>query len=572
VRAPGPAQCVPFPVQRLPSARVIWLNDRWFASCGFDIADPTTRAEIVDWLLARFGVISCSPEECEGILTAEMYGTSSGSVHGGAGRAGGCEGFHAKGVGRTPLTGSNTDFHHAHGSLWLYEAVREIVASEVVATELPHGSVPIIALFDTDQDVDVAGATELARRAIIVRPDHVRPGSFERSLYFGSAGTLGSDQVRDAERVRSVVQDAVAGRGRFAGEVFSLDQMIGRIATQLGAGRALRLWQGQFSSANMSIDGAWTDFGAFCALPDWRRAERPLGERFGEEETAFRRTAESIAYFIARTTGQTPRADLSPSRVRAAVKAAFEARIVEELMLDSSAASGPSPVLELVRAYFEHQQRQAVACEDGVPRGWMSSAVDPDSATASADERERQFHREFVAQYIGTGVSAEARRITARRFWRARPGLYQGAADRCFKGYSNPSGYGFTYEPEGIRRFIATRISENRRAWPDRRRGTVVLRQWQNGAESLLQTKDAGGDVGWELVGVERAGIIRFGGASLSLRSLDPWQSDAPTGALHRFQLPADAVAVRGRAVSILGRDAHLAQPMLHWSDPGIAP
>lgn len=540
-RVPSTAQVVAFPVRRIRSARVIWLNDRWFAEQGIDIACRRVRAEIYRDLEHHFGVISCERQHADALLNAEMYGVTAGSIHGGGGRSGGRQGLHAKGVGRTPLAARNTDFHHSHGSLWLYEAVREIIASEVVAAELPHGSVPIIALLDTMHDVDVAGSSEIARRALIVRPDFVRPGSFERSIFFGSAGHSGSDQVRDAARVQSVVKEAAAGTGRFAVAPFSFADMTAKIIDQLGAGRALRLWQGQFSSANLSTDGAWNDFGAFCALPDWRRSERVLGECFGNEQRNVAAALHSIAQSIAKYGGCLDAPAPDAVTIEAGIDRSFRATVARELDLSTLPTEQAGLIAEMITAYFRSQQRLRVANEDGVRRSWLGDITDG-GAEATGDRLTARFIEYYLA-----GRPPRERHLheaTARRFFRPRTALYQGAADRQFKKRVNATGTRFDYRPVDIVQYIEDRVGESRRAWRDLGAGTIVRRQWQCGSGSIREVWDAEHGGRWVLQGVRQERDLRVGRDKvIAEATLRRGKQIREVGLLQTFAIDADDVS-----------------------------
>lgn len=562
---PDPRLAVPFRVRRIPSARVLWRNERWFAGEGFEMNDARARRELDAWLVDRFGVLAepDGPDE----LWADLYGTTNGSIHGGSGRAGSVDGFNAKGIGRTPLAARNTDFHHSHGSLWLYEAVREIVAAEVVATELPHGAVPIVALLDTDHDVDVPGSTELARRAIIVRPDFLRPATFERSIYFGEAGTPDSEQVRDARRVAAAVGDAAIGIRRFEPVGLSLAGMFRNIGEQLGAGRAARLWQGQFSSANISVDGAWTDFGAFCSMPDWRRTERDLGERFGDEERLIAETIRSVHFswgkYAQLTDWQGLAADCV-SRLPEDVSRTFRQTLRSELSLDMLVGeAGSREVLDVLGAYYAHQQKQRSRYEHGDfgAREWIGRSLRLMDHCCD----DMHHYTAFRSSYLNHGSSTAFKLATARRVFEPRQLLYQAAADRTFKCLSNPTNYHFNYTPAFIERYIRNAVARSRRFFPavvD----AVILCQLVDGPTTLVLLVDHDGSAPpyWQLTAPLGMGGVQLGEATVSLEALGDPTAIGP-GLFRTWQLPiGDVIAFQG-GVWLKGLPCRTSSDVIDW-------
>jgi len=562
---PDPRLAIPFRVRRIPSARVLWRNDRWFAEKGLDTSNADIRRELDAWLVEGFGVLAETdgPDE----LWADLYGTTNGSIHGGSGRAGSIAGFNAKGIGRTPLVARNTDFHHSHGSLWLYEAVREIIAAEVVATELPHGAVPIVALLDTDHDIDVRGSKELARRAIIVRPDFVRPAIFERSIYFGEGGTPDSEQVRDARRVAAAVRDAVAGVCRFEPDGLSLSGMFHNIGEQLGAGRAARLWQGQFSSANIAVDGAWTDFGAFCSLPDWRRTERDLGERFGDEERLIIETIRSV-HFSWSKYGQL--ADWQKLAAACAVhlpedvNRSFRRTLQKELGLNMFVdPAGDGEVLDVLCAYYAQQQAQQSRYEQGDfgTREWISRSLGP-VGSGCADMR---LHSAFCRSYFDRKSLASLRLATARRVFEPRPLLYQAAADQNFKRLSNPTGYNFDYTPAQVDQYIRSTVGQSRRFFPNVV-DAMVLCQLVDGPITLLllTSHDISEPIYWQLTAPIGIDGVQVGDATLPLNALGRPTADG-AGLFQTWRLTiGEVIAFRG-GVWLKGVRCHTSNNVIDW-------
>src|SRR5206468_820219 len=104
---------------------------------------------------------------------ADRYGATSGSAHGGSGRVGTNGPFNVKGLGRTPLASTMSDWQHSHGCLWLEEAVREAIYSEVADAEFPHGAVPVVAIIGTGIRHELEDGA-VGERALLVRPSFLR--------------------------------------------------------------------------------------------------------------------------------------------------------------------------------------------------------------------------------------------------------------------------------------------------------------------------------------------------------------------------------------------------------------
>jgi len=278
---------VAFTVRPFRHARIAWLNHRWFASMGVDLTISMVRERVEQWLLDRFAVGVPSDDdpgdlyvEHEKELFADRYGAPTGCAPGGSGRVGTFGNFCAKGIGRTPLVSRQSDWYHSHGCMWLEEAVREAILSEVATQAFPHRAVPTIALIDLGARLRWHDGSSGARRAIIVRPAFLRLASLMRSIYFGSSGHFDSDQAADARRVRDLWQklwpDSSAAN--------ALAETFITVGQQYGHGHALRLWPGPFFASNITLDGRLVDFGSFRALPNWMRARGDFrSHEFGNE-------------------------------------------------------------------------------------------------------------------------------------------------------------------------------------------------------------------------------------------------------------------------------------------------
>jgi len=288
-----------FVVHRLKSPKLIWINHDFFLRNGINTLDRDEYDVVSSWLLDEFCYSSTEPavsgNGAEKIVFADRYGATKGTAVGGSGRCGVFGLYNAKGIGPTPLVGRNIDRAHSHGRLSLKEAVKEVINSRLADEELPFGAVPVIAVIATGETFDFGQGEEPC--AIVVRKNFIRPAHFERSIYFGTSGFPGSDQYLDADRVRSLV------RSDFLKDTAAIRDIFCRLGEQMGAARAVRLWQGQFITSNQSIDGAMVDFGAFRAVANWRKAYGLPGQEFGSEENAAKAAIESIVFYYNKYSG-----------------------------------------------------------------------------------------------------------------------------------------------------------------------------------------------------------------------------------------------------------------------------
>ena len=348
---------VEFPVRPIETARLAWLNHRWFLEHGVNTLDSGIRAELVDELLDLYAVES-QPKSTTGtrLFEADLYGGTGGADHGGSGRCGMFGGYNAKGIGKTPLVSESVDMEHKTGKLSLAEALREAIISELCHSELPYGAIPILAIIDTGFTYRAAPGEAEERCAIVVRPNFIRPAHFERSIFFGDSGTPASHQYGDARRVAEATQTLARSTSLYpdVGEIFS------RFARQLGAARAYRLWQGRFLTSNLSIDGAYVDFGAFRSVPSWRKRIGLAGEAFGSEIKQLRAGFISVLYYYAKySNGDDLHFEVAPffRQLPAFEKRGFLDACLHGLGIDTE-LSGNQPRLEgLIAAYYDQEQR-----------------------------------------------------------------------------------------------------------------------------------------------------------------------------------------------------------------------
>ncbi|WOB28680.1 protein adenylyltransferase SelO family protein [Xanthomonas dyei] len=467
------AMLVPFPVGRLPDASLLWLNERWFHDLGMAIHEEPTRARVSASLLERFAVTSL-PTHCVAgsfggqTLGADRYGGSGGAIHGGSGRCGSDGTLIAKGTGPTPLVSEAHDWSHSHGCLYLYDAIREAVASEILNAELPHGVVPIVAIIDAGFSLARTDADEPERCAILIRPAFLRLAHFERSLYFGTSGSSGSDQFQDSLRVRDAVhfaeEQAQHDAGHSNGLGFDLSQLYLRLAEQIAASRAHRLWTGRPTSDNITSNAQFLDFGGFRAVPSWKYGTDGHGHFFGNEMRDVRHSLPSLAYFFkkySRFDKAISDIDQLLTQIEQHMEAAFLNHCAEACALPESSPE-TAHFKDLLARYYREQQRIDYAFDQPTKHterhDWLFDHIRGKATSES------QIGEEITA-LLRALPSTVLHLCAANRWLRPRPRLsYRVSKHRAIKLVRSiladqSSG------PERLSAFIATEVAVSRRIW-----------------------------------------------------------------------------------------------------------
>ncbi|MEW5837003.1 MAG: hypothetical protein AB1832_18225 [Pseudomonadota bacterium] len=284
-------QHVPVTLGALPGARVVWLNPRilrddpaWHR-CG---ADEQAYARHLLQCCA-FAIRESQGEPTHAVGHADRYGGPGLGHNGGSGRAAVLNGYHVKGLGRTPLVSADTEPGHASGGAYLEECVRETVLAEIVAAEFPHGAVPTLAIIDTGltQTWQTDAGPKTERRCLLVRPNFLRPAHFERAVDYRSGDPR--EGLKDTQRVRAMLREAA--------RLWSVPALVAdyrrfwvRWAEQLAYGFVHRLPHCGHSLSNVCLGGQLLDFGAMAAMPSWARIDTmPRGEPTGMELEAVMR-------------------------------------------------------------------------------------------------------------------------------------------------------------------------------------------------------------------------------------------------------------------------------------------
>lgn len=300
---------VPFEMQRITGARVLWLNKLWLQEKGVDVASKDVIDCIESWVIESFAfaIANSTNVSCEGesrVFFADRYGsTYERSPHGGSGRVATVDCFQIKGVGRTPLAGAGASLGHSHGCLSMSEAVREAILSEIARVEFPYGATPVIALIDTGLRYSSPDTSETyeqdATRVLLVRPAIFRLAHLQRAPSFnvGQPSYLG-DQVADAERTRRVIHLWLLGE---LPEIPPIEQIFCRAAEQAAYGFVHGFFNGGYFSSNIGTSGALLDFGNAHVFNSWscyRVVPRAPG--FGEELRSLYSIIDSISFHAMR--------------------------------------------------------------------------------------------------------------------------------------------------------------------------------------------------------------------------------------------------------------------------------
>jgi len=248
--------------------------------------------------------------------------------------------------------------------------------------------------------------------------------------------------------------------------------MLLRIAQQIGSARAMRLWQGLLVTSNLSIDGAFVDFGAFRALPDWRKCRGANGECFGDEEKFFGKIVDSLLFYFKK---YAPEGYDAPK----AVQLLFDMqRRTHSAFLDSaeaglgvSAETSPqtaTKLRQLLYDYYACQQREGSTIEKaGRPQPWLYNAfrlpssdhAEPD--TPIAHEIRSLFDKS--SQPEEGALSA----ITARRWLKPRPYLYYSVAHKHASDYIDHILTEDMSARPDISKYISGQVLKSRRFWPN---------------------------------------------------------------------------------------------------------
>lgn len=449
---------VPVHTSKVPDAEVIWINKQYFLDQNLDIFSEQVLDKIKNYLLDSFAV---EAREGDGkpahILYADRYGSSTGTFHGGSGRSASLGVFNAKGIGRTPLTSPHVDKVHCDGCLSIVEAIREAICSEIASEELPHSAIPVLAIIDLKKNHNFHNG--VYTKAVIIRQNFIRPAHYERSVYFGSSGSPTSDQYRDALRVKSIVSNKVV-----SSQVENVPQMFSRFCEQIGTARALRLWQGQFTSSNISVDGKIVDFGSFRGVAHWRKSYGGVGEIFGEESDALIDAAKSIAFYLKKY-GSDPTYEFNFTKddIDKCIHDAF----LKSCMVGLSKSASEIDKIQLMEAieiYFKEQQTWYVKVDHrpDLKLSWIYKILTSNLDTNRLDGYSASALR--IRQILLKNL--ESSYCTAKFWLKPRIGIFYNISIKKishFLKFRDRSNLNFNNE---LDKFITRQVLQNRRYFP----------------------------------------------------------------------------------------------------------
>jgi protein adenylyltransferase SelO-like protein len=295
---------VKLPLSRLEGARVLWINPR------AQTEDPSYRAlgdragyerHLLETCAFTIAGAGAGTSDTFGI--ADCYGGAGIGTNGGSGRAVYVNGYHVKGVGRTPLVGLDNDASHSSGGAYLEECVRESIFAEIVNLEFPHGSVPTLAIIDTGREViwETEHGPKRERMCLLVRPMFLRPAHIERAVRYKSGNEYGG--AADAARVRATALAIERQVGGAAAMDDLLSTCLERWAQQIAYSYVSRLSHGGVTSSNVAIDGRLVDFGAMTAVPTFGRywvssAVHPTGLQHKDILSTVTGISSSMAFIL----------------------------------------------------------------------------------------------------------------------------------------------------------------------------------------------------------------------------------------------------------------------------------
>ena len=249
----------------------------------------------------------------EATFLGERYGGSGLGHNGGGVRCGLSGAIQIKGIGKNSLAGNGTDFFHSYGGASLNEGIVEALWGEILNFTLPYGAVRIYGLLTTGTRVPLLnpkeGCDPTTARALILRQPTLRLAHYMRAIHFRPGEQL-SPTASDTQRTRA----AVLGIGQAFASVYGnapadnldpaylnqcLNEMFGRIASQIAAARARRIMHGSLIASNLSLNGAFLDFGTTSALPDYGRIYISPGvPDFMEEEMLVKDALQDFSFYL----------------------------------------------------------------------------------------------------------------------------------------------------------------------------------------------------------------------------------------------------------------------------------
>lgn len=552
-----------FSLRKFRSAEVCWINERWFLDIGVD-AIGSDRDLVRQWLLDEFayGVPRPSwdhePDEfylkTTRTMQADRYGGPGGTPHhGGSGRCAIAGSFNAKGIGATPLVGNTADWYHAHGCMWLEEAIREAILSEIACAEFPHGAVPTIAVIRINDIHHRKDGSAEPMRAILVRPNFIRPAHFERSIFFGGAGSEDSPQYIDSLRTRESVQSfcqSVGGDHPLNLLTKGISDTFVRIGEQIGFGWAHRLFHGGYFSSNITVDGQLVDFGSFRSMPSWHRAATVTGAApFGSEVDSLSPILSSLAFYFGKygdAANQLMDVRDAHATVMSVARRSFESACRQALILNINCSRElkiHAEAQELLNGYFQEQQVVSfnhLAGERPPVADWLYPALFGRGTRENGSDRAASQLIAILSSDAAKGgqlgrMRAATRIANAARWLRPRPLIVREKLSRIIELACRRMPPQLGGAESMTHKVIAGVVARSRRHWPKLPEGLQILSQASNGYSSALTCVDVH----------KRQRLIHLEGAMCKDELC-----------LFDARIPMKAVQDAGGSVNVMGRSA----------------
>ena len=300
------ANQVPVLLVKLTGARVLWINPKAIQNDCIYSGDKNDLKNYERHILdscayevesTSFGLTSTRDLV---IGYADRYGGTGIGNNGGSGRAVVINGYHVKGIGKTPLVSSLPEDIFSTGEAYLEECVRETIFSELVSLEFPHSSIPTLAIIDTriSQISNTTKGQIFKRRTLLVRPSFIRPAHFERATGFVNGNAKVGEQ--DQRRVSRFFSNSISIFGHVELQN-SYQNLWPNWSRQLAYSFVNRLLHGSNTTSNISLDGRLVDFGAMSSTPSWANTainlqRQPFSRQFNYISSAI----NSLSYYFGR--------------------------------------------------------------------------------------------------------------------------------------------------------------------------------------------------------------------------------------------------------------------------------
>jgi hypothetical protein len=200
---------------------------------------------------------------------ADRYGGLGIGNNGGSGRAAFYGDKHLKGIGQTSLLSSKRDESHSTGNAYLEESLREAIFAEVFCYEFPLHAIPVEAIVSLNrvQHWEEGVFPEGELQVVQVRPSFVRPAHLERALLFYHKNLVFST-YDDVTRVKANI-DQLKFNGGLVSPYSAIQEFAQAAVRQLAFAHANSLWHNSLTTSNITLEGAYLDFGAASAFPGW---------------------------------------------------------------------------------------------------------------------------------------------------------------------------------------------------------------------------------------------------------------------------------------------------------------